>query len=52
MNKLVIISLLCLLISGCAHTDKVTVPGDCDVLPQNTDQAVTIICPHRISVKR
>lgn len=38
-------------LSSCGTMDRVSVPAECDVLPQNVDQAVTIICPHKISVK-
>lgn len=39
-----------IIISGCAHPDKVTVPQDCDVV-QGSGNQVSVVCPHRISVK-
>lgn len=47
--KFIIIGLF-LGLSACS-TDRVTVPKDCDVIPQNVDQAITIVCPHKISIK-
>lgn len=48
--KVIKFIILGLLTAACAHTDKITVPADCDVVIGSGNQ-VSIVCPHKISVK-
>lgn len=33
---------------GCAHTDTVNVPQDCDTV-RNNDNSVTLVCKHHLN---
>lgn len=48
--KVIKFIILGLLAAACAHVDTVKVPQDCDVVAGSGNQ-VSIVCPHKISVK-
>lgn len=39
------------LLAGCAHTDKLNVPPDCDIVASGP-HTVTLVCHHNLDVRQ